>query len=221
MTAVFVTGTGTDIGKTYVAQQLLRQSIGAGRPCGALKPVISGFDPTDYEGCDSAVLLGAMGRAATIEAISEISPWRYKAPLAPNMAAAAEGLSVDFAAVVDFCGAEIAGLRDRSLFIEGVGGVMSPLSDDATNLDWIQALHIPVILVAGTYLGAISHTLSAMEVLRARTIEIKGIVLSESAGDQVGLAETKAELERFLDGVRVGGIARQGAAPDLVALLGF
>ena len=210
MTALFVTGTGTDIGKTYVTARLIEDSRGQGRAVRALKPMLSGFDALAPEGCDSAILLAAMGREPSIGNISLITPWRYRAPLAPNMAARAEGASVDMDAVVEFCRAEMAraDADGADLFIEGVGGVMSPVSDQATNLDWIGALDIPALLVAGTYLGAISHTLTAGAAMMEAGARLQGITLSESEGEQVGLAETKAELERFLKGVTLECVAR-------------
>ena len=214
MTAVFVTGTGTEIGKTFVTTQLIGQLRAEGRAVRALKPLISGFDAAAPEGSDAAVLLAAMGLDANAENIAAISPWRYARPLAPNMAARAEGEVVDMDAVVEFCGAEMARAEaaGETLLIEGVGGIMSPVSDDATNLDWIAALEIPALLVAGTYLGAISHTLTAVAAMRARSLEITRIVLSESGGEQVGLAETAAELERFLAGIQVQEGARAAAS---------
>lgn len=212
MTALFVTGTGTDIGKTFVTARLINEGRRQGRTLRALKPLLSGFDGLAPEGCDSAVLLAAMGRQPSFDNICAITPWRYAAPLAPNMAARAEGAGVDMDAILEFCRAEIARAEadGADLYIEGVGGVMSPVSDSATNLDWIAALGIPALLVAGTYLGAISHTLTAVAAMKDSGAALHGITLSESAGEQVGLAETKAELERFLKGVTVVGEARAG-----------
>lgn len=210
MTALFVTGTGTDIGKTFVTAGLIEDARQQGRAARAIKPLLSGFDQTQPEGCDSAILLAAMGKEASFDNIHAITPWRYRAPLAPNMAARAEGGAVDMDAVLDFCHAEIAraAADGAALYIEGVGGVMSPVSDHATNLDWITRLGIPAWLVAGTYLGAISHTLTAVAAMNAAGADLQGITLSESAGEQVGLAETKAELERFLKGITLECVTR-------------
>jgi dethiobiotin synthetase len=210
MTALFVTGTGTDIGKTFVTARLIQQARSRGHAVRALKPLLSGFDGSAPEGCDSAVLLAALGVQPSLENINAITPWRYAQPLAPNMAARAEGTSVDMDGVLDFCRAGIARAEANreTLYIEGVGGIMSPVADTATNLDWIAALGIPALLVAGTYLGAISHTLTAVAAMQTGGVALDEIVLSESQGEQVGLAETKGELERFLPNVKVGEVER-------------
>ena len=66
------------------------------------------------------------------------------------------------------------------LLIEGIGGVMVPLDDRRTVLDWMSLLRIPVVLVAGSYVGTISHTLTALEVLARRNLDIAAVVVSES-----------------------------------------
>jgi dethiobiotin synthetase len=121
------------------------------------------------------------------------------------MAAAREGRTIDFAEVVGFCRDAIA-TRDGALLIEGVGGVMAPLDPRHTVLDWMAALDIPLVLVAGSYLGTISHTLTALDVLRRRGLAVACLVISESAGSPVGLDETREALARWAGG------------PDVVAL---
>ena len=210
MTALFVTGTGTDIGKTFVTARLIREARDGGKPARALKPLLSGFDPAVPEVSDSGVLLVAMGLAASAENIATITPWRFAASLAPNMAARVENAAVDMEAVIKFCRTEMARayVDGETLYIEGVGGLMSPVSDTATNLDWIAALGIPALLVAGTYLGAISHTLTAIAAMKSAGVILAGIMISESEGEHVGLAETRGELERFLGNVALTSVAR-------------
>jgi len=83
------------------------------------------------------------------------------------------------------------------LLIEGVGGVMVPLDDTRTVLDWIAALRVPAILIAGSYLGTISHTLTAFDVLRRREIVVRAIVVNESEGSTVPLDDTVKSIARF------------------------
>ena len=139
----------------------------------ALKPVVSGFDPAAAADSDPGVLLAALGRAVTPEAVAEIAPWRFRAPLSPDMAARLEGRTVDVDAVVGFCRERIAA-TEGVVVIEGVGGVMVPLDDRRTVLDWITALDVPAVLVSGSYLGAISHTLCALDVLVRRGVAVVG-----------------------------------------------
>ncbi len=218
MSAYFITATGTDIGKTFVARGLIRALRGAGRDVAALKPVVSGFDPLEAAGSDSGLLLAALGRPVTPDTIDEISPWRFAAPLAPDLAAAREGRDVDMRELIRFCHAAIAAERDV-LLIEGAGGLMSPVSAEHIMLDWIGALGLPVILVAGSYLGTISHTLTALDVLARRALRVAALVVSETAGSPVRLEETCDMLSRFASQHELVALPRLGpSSPEHPAL---
>ncbi len=179
MKALFVAGTGTDLGKTHVACALLRAARARGATADAFKPVVSGFDPDSPEASDPARLADALGRP---EAWAEISPRRYRAPLAPNLAARLEGDTRRMSDLVADCRTWLGSREVDLAIVEGAGGVMSPMTDDATNLDLMAALGLPVLLVAGSYLGTASHLLTALEVVRARGLTVAAIVVSESLG---------------------------------------
>lgn len=151
----FITGTGTDVGKTYVARLLCGQNGWK-----AMKPVSCGSEDEEILGCKPL--------------------YKFKLPASPHIAAKAENVVMDFDKIVAYCknsGADI---------IEGAGGVMSPITETRTNLDLIKALDLPVILVAGTYLGTISHTLTALEVLKGREVIL--ILSQTNAADMSELA---------------------------------
>jgi dethiobiotin synthetase len=207
VSATFVTATGTDIGKTFVTAGLIRHWRTAGRPVDAIKPVVSGFDPAQAAASDPGVLLAALGRPLNEDTVEQISPWRFKAPLAPDMAAAREGKSIDFDALVDHSRRACARARGP-LLIEGVGGVMVPLDARRTVLDWIAALRLPVLLVAGSYLGSISHTLTCLDVLARRDLAVRAVVISETPSSPVPLAESVAAIARFAKATLVIGIPR-------------
>jgi len=158
---------------------------------------LSGYDPADAAGSDAGILLAAMGKKVTPENIAAIAPWRFAAPLSPDMAAAREGRRIDLGAVVTFCRAAMAAAPGL-LLVEGVGGAMVPLNGRKTVRDWVGTLQIPVILVAGTYLGTISHTLTTAKALTIAGIRIAAVVLSESMESPVAAEETAAVIERFL-----------------------
>ncbi len=198
MPAVFITATGTEIGKTFVAAGLISCLRRRGREVGALKPVVSGFDPDQASASDPGLLLSALERKAAAADIAAITPWRFLAPLSPDMAARQEGKTIDFAALVGFCRTAIQTAKDV-LVIEGIGGLMVPLDARSTVLDLIEALQIPVILVAGTYLGTLSHVLSALEVATMRGIDIAALVLNETPNSSVPIAATRASLRNFCD----------------------
>ena len=225
MAAYFVTATGTDIGKTFVTAGLIRYLRGAGQPVSALKPVVSGYEPSVVETSDPAVLLKALGRQVSADEVASIAPWRFRAPLSPDIAAAREGRSIAFDELIAFSRAAVKAATGM-LFIEGVGGIMVPLQDKHTVLDWMTALNIPLILVVGGYLGAISHTLTALDVITQRKLKVAAIVVSESERGTVELHDTVDSIARFSNGVEVvglprlpGGINEHPAFAQIAALL--
>ncbi len=217
MRTLFVTATGTEIGKTYVTAALARHFKAQGERVAVLKPVLSGFDPDDFAGSDPALLLQALGETPTLKAIERISPFRYRAPLAPNQAAAKEGRSVDFNAIVKCC-EDAAAANGDLLLIEGIGGLMVPLDESRTVLDLIAALGAPVLLVTGSYLGTLSHTLTAVEAAKTRRLVLQAIVVSESEGSTVSLEDTAATIRQFTD-LPVAAVTRGGSIQSVAALL--
>ena len=217
MSAFFVTATGTDIGKTFITAGLIRHLRGVGKYPRAFKPVVSGFERANAAASDPGVLLDAMGEAISDENLNRISPWRYAAPLSPDMAAVREGKTLDFDAIVAAARAQTG----DPLFVEGVGGVMVPLDARRTVLDLMAALKLPLIVVTGNYLGTLSHTLTALEALRARDLTVAALVVN-GGDDPVPLAETVAALARFARGTPIATIphvsAPHEAAPAFAAL---
>lgn len=200
MKRFFVTGVGTDIGKTFLTAALTWQLRKQGKQVLALKPVASGFDEKNSEASDSAVLLRAMEQPITHQAIAAISPWRFAAPLSPDMAAAREGRSVPLKALAQFCDAHKAYAADY-LLIEGAGGVMTPVNETHSMLDWMALQNCKIILVTGTYLGSISHTLTALAALLARGLHVQTVVINTSANAAVSAEETRASLAAHAPGV--------------------
>lgn len=215
MHAFFVTATGTDIGKTYLGCGLLRHWRKRGLKVGAFKPVLSGFDAAQAEASDAGMLLAALGRPVDATSLDEISPWRFAAPLSPDMAAAKEGRHIDYKAVLSAS----RGFLDRDCdvaLIEGAGGVMAPLTDDRTMLDWISDTRLPAILVTGSYLGTLSHSLTALRVLAEQGIPVAAIVMNETPGSTVKLAENAAALARRWPAAPVKALPRD-AGPQAMA----
>jgi dethiobiotin synthetase len=225
MAAYFVTSTGADVGKTFVTAGLIRRLREAGAAVDALKPVVNGYDSSVVETSDPAVLLAALGRPLAAEEVARISPWRFRAPLSPDLAAAREGRTLAFDELVAFSRTAVDAAKGI-LLIEGVGGIMVPLDGRHTVLDWMAVLHIPLLLVVGGYLGTISHTLTALDVLAQRKLAVAAIVVSESERNPVELADTVASIARFSGDVEViglprlpGGINQHPAFARIAALL--
>ena len=228
MSQLFVSGSGTGIGKTRVTCLLVQQLRAAGKEVRALKPVISGYDPDAIEESDTGLLLSAMGENLDEAAIGSISPWRFAEPLSPDMAAAREARRLDVGEIVGFCRYAGPAEGDAVVIAEGVGGVMVPLSDEETVIDWMTALNWPVVLVAGSYLGTLSHTLTAIEAVRYRGLTLSGIVMSESEESPVPLVETVETIARFVSDTPVIGLPRHdveqtniGDLPNIAEALGL
>ncbi|MBU0751837.1 MAG: dethiobiotin synthase [Gammaproteobacteria bacterium] len=207
--AYFITATGTDLGKTWLTAGVAAACHARGVAVRAVKPVMSGYDAANPAASDAGVLLQKLGTpgvlctsfgrlpsgraGVTASEVAAIAPWRFAAPLSPDLAAAREGRAIDFAELVGWCRGEME-RNDGLLLIEGVGGVMVPLDARHTVRDWIAALGLPVVLVAGSYLGALSHTLTALSALREAGVVPCAIVVNESAGSSVGVEDTVASL---------------------------
>lgn len=209
MRALFLSGAHTDVGKTYVACAMLRAARAKGRSVAALKPVVSGIDEADWAQSDPGRLLAAMGRPLTSVELDAIAPLRFAAALSPPMAARLEGRELLGAELVEFCRAGLAASTADLMLVEGAGGVMSPMAEDATCLDLMLALGLPTVVVGGSYLGAISHTLTAIETLRGRGVTIEAVVVSQSGDPEApDFAQSVESVARFAPGVRVIAAAR-------------
>lgn len=210
---LFITGTGTGVGKTLVTAALCWQIRGEGLGVQALKPVLSGYKATDK--CnDAAVLLRSMGKSVNKETVAAIAPWRYKAPLSPHLAARKEVGPVAAKAVAQFCRMQAKASAVNISLVEGAGGILSPLNERETMRDLARQLTYPCIMVGGTYLGAISHMLCALESLAQTDLQLRGVVISQSE-HCAGLAETAEAIGQFAQGsVNVYTIARTTIADE-------
>jgi dethiobiotin synthetase len=197
LTPIFIAGAHTDVGKTHVACALIEAARRRGLSVEALKPVVSGFDAADWAGSDPGRLLAALGLPLTPQTLEAISPWRFGAPLAPPSAARLEGRDLPLGPITRFCRRRLESSKADLVVVEGVGGVMSPIAQAATGLELVAALGAPAVLVGGSYLGAISHMLTALETLRARALLVVAAVVSESESPAPDFEETAAMLIEF------------------------
>ena len=224
MSAIFVTAIGTDCGKTHVSAALLRELTAMGRAALGLKPLMSGYSPTALETSDAGRLLAASGKPVNSEMLPTICWKSFTEWAAPNVAARTAGIPLDYAELFAFTRTRLAAHEGPAL-IEGAGGVMSPLTDTHTNLDLMSDLGLPVLLMTSNYLGAVSHTLTALEVLQQRGLTIAAITVTQSL-PHAGLAAPMVdELRRWTKlSVHTAGFSRTPAddaiwAKPLVDLL--
>ena len=195
MSKYFITSTGTDIGKTHLVCSMIKEFREQNKNILAIKPIISGYEDGNSD-TDTAKILTALGKNINLDNINLISPWRFKAPLSPDMASAKENKIINFTQLLDYC-KDAENLTDN-LIIEGVGGIMVPINNEKTILDLMQVLNYPVILVVGSYLGSISHSLTAINCLEARNLNIHKIIISQSI-DGIDCEDTKKTIANFTD----------------------
>lgn len=192
--AFFITATGTELGKTLITAGLAWQLRQQGRKVLAIKPVASGF--TSLESSDTGILLAAQGREVTLHQTDAITPWRFAAPISPHLAAEQEESTLTPKDILIFCETAIA--QPCLTLIEGAGGVLSPLVQGYTQGDLLQELNIPAIVVAGSYVGAISHTLCTIEAMQARKIAVQAVVISASADSASSVEQTRHSIASHL-----------------------
>ena len=219
MKTVFITASGTEIGKTFVTRALIHQLRRRNRGVRALKPILTGLDKADNIYNDAELLLKSLSVNICPENISRISPWRFKQPFSPDLAAALERSSISFEDLLAFCKKHD---KSDALLIEGIGGIMVPLDKTHTVLDWINALRAPVLLIVGSYLGTLSHTLTALGMLTANSITVAGIVVNESLTQPIPAQETAKIISRFSHNIPIRVLPRVNKpedAPDLLPLI--
>jgi dethiobiotin synthetase len=207
MAAFFVTGAGTDIGKTWISARLLRFWRWQGLKPSAIKPAASGFDARNPLASDAAELLKALALPTDLKAVEAMSPFRLRAPLSLDQAAAREGQRLSVWGLSTACAAVVAAAQGPVL-IEGAGGVMSPVNEDETMLDLALALGKPCIFVCGSYLGAISHALTGLAVLRAKGAAVALVLVNETPGSPVTLLDTVVTLTAHVRGAPVLAVER-------------
>jgi dethiobiotin synthetase len=170
MNVLFVTGTDTGVGKTFVACALAHAMRTAGLRVGVMKPVETGVDDVPE---DAVRRRDAAGDTA---ALDDVCPYRFRAALAPATAAPLEHRAVDLDRIA-------ALLMRRAMaadmfVVEGAGGLLCPVTDDCTWLDLIRTLNLPVLLVAANRLGMLNHCALTARVLRTEGVTARGVILS-------------------------------------------
>jgi dethiobiotin synthetase len=196
MSAAFITAIGTDCGKTHVSAAILRRLTAHRRQPLALKPLMSGYSPDKLQDSDAGRLLLAMGRPITPETVSDICWKTFTEWSAPNVAARRAGVALDYKEMLAFVRERLDPHKGPAL-VEGAGGVMSPLTDTYTNIDLAADLALPVVLLASNYLGAVSHTLTALEVLAHRKLTVAAIAVTQPLPNAGLAAPLVNELSRW------------------------
>ncbi|KTD53123.1 Dethiobiotin synthetase [Legionella santicrucis] len=181
MRRYFITGTDTDCGKTYVTARLVDYFLNAV----AIKPIASGCVEIENQLISHDAQLLQKNNKFPLELIN---PWRFKLPVSPHIAAENEGVCLSVTEIADYClNLDLEGTEQ--LFIEGAGGLMVPLNDNETWIDWLKITKIPVVFVVGMKLGCINHALLTEAALNAHKIECIGWIANCIDPDMQALSE--------------------------------
>ena len=212
MSLVLVTGTDTGVGKTFVTCALALALRARGRRVGVVKPVETGVDG---EPDDARRLATAAGDTSPLD---DVCPYRFRAPLAPSVAAACEGRAIDLDRLV-----QLITRRARTvdvLLVEGAGGLLVPIAGATTYLDLAQRLAAPLLIVAANRLGTVNHTALTARVATSAGVAVLGFVLSQPSPTTDRSAETNADTIASATGLRCLGVLPHLRSPeDASALL--
>ena len=196
---LFVTGTGTEVGKTVVAATIARTLAGGGRRVAVFKPAVTGLDEgveTDHE-----LLRRAAGSSQVDE---EIAPYRYGPPASPHLAAALAGEEIDPERLRQAAKAAADGAE--AIVCEGVGGLLVPLSPGYLVRDLAVDLGHPLVLVASPGLGTINHTLLTVEAARTGGLRVAAVVMTPWPGEPSVMERSNRETIARLGDVPVTGL---------------
>ena len=192
MPGLFITGTDTGVGKTFLARGIAAVLRAGGRRVGVMKPVETGCGAgLTRRPADALALRAAAGSTLSLD---RICPWQLDAPLAPDVAARLENTRIDPAAIVAAFRA-IDDEHDMTL-VEGAGGLLVPIVERYTMADLAHDLGLPLLVVVDSKLGAINHTLLTLEAAAARGLAVSGYVLNHAAAADEAAATNASVLER-------------------------
>lgn len=225
MRGLFVTGTGTGVGKTIVSAALLAAMRAAGEPVRAHKPVVTGLAeppgfgqspegwPPDQPGPwppDHELLALAAGMTP-----DEVAPLRYGPAVSPHLAAALAGASIDPTTLV--ANARKTGAVQATLVVEGVGGLLVPLTDDFMVRDLAVELALPLLIASSPGLGTINHTLLTLQAARSVALDVRAVVLTPWPREPSAMERSNRETIAHMGEIEVA-ILEEVASADIPEL---
>ena len=210
---LLITGTGTDVGKTYVSGLIASALRERGVDVGVYKPVSSGCELRDgvLVSPDAEHLWQAAGRPRVLR---DVSPLCFAAAVAPNVAARLEKKSVDAALLRNGIG---AWSDSDVILVEGVGGLMSPISDEDLVVDLAVDFAFPMLVVVANRLGCINDTLQTLAVAAHRGLQVAGVILNDvvARANDESLDSNRLELERLASAPVLARVRHGEASLDL------
>lgn len=212
MRGLFVTGTDTEAGKSIVAAAICDALAARGERVAAFKPVVTGVDEEPGEWPRDHELLAAI----TGQRPEDVTPVTFGPAVSPHYAADLAGVELEAGSLVR--AARVAGEGADVLVVEGVGGLLVPLTSSYSVRDFAVELGLPLVVAARTGLGTINHALLTVEAARAAGLPVMGVVMTPWPADPAAIElSNRATIER-ISGVPVAGLPR--ATPDTLAAAG-
>ena len=195
MQGVFITGTSTEVGKTFIGVAIASALTQRNIKVIPRKPIESGCTRNDDELIpqDAAALKEAANYQGSL---SEVCPYRFEPPISPVRAAHLADKILTTEQLVNIC---LEGSEQGFLLVEGAGGFYSPLAENGLNADLAVALQLPVLLVADDRLGVLSQVLLNVEAIKMRGLPLAGVVLNQLDGDHNEHMDNSADLRERLD----------------------
>lgn len=210
----FITGTDTEVGKTFISCALLHKAAQQGLTTGALKPLAAGCEEINGQWCNEDAL--ALQRAQTLQLpYATINPVALKEPMAPHIAAAREGKSLQVGRLEGFARGAMATSADLWL-VEGAGGWLVPLNPRETLADFARSLQLPVILVVGIRLGCINHALLTQLAVRQSGLPLAGWV-ANCIDPKASVIDDNIATLKTLIGAPLLGVVPQCDSPEAAA----
>ena len=195
MQGVFITGTSTEVGKTFVAVEIAKALTKKNIRVIPRKPIESGCVKQEDELIPQDAL--ALKNAAQYEgSLSEVCPYRFEPPISPVRAAHLANKILTTEQLVNIC---LNGSEKGFVLVEGAGGFYSPLAENGLNADLAVALQLPVLLVAEDKLGALSQVLLNVEAIQMRGLQLAGVVLNAISDEQNDHMDNTADLRERID----------------------
>lgn len=195
MKTLFITGTDTEVGKTYIGRMLVKALNKSGHTCEPRKPVESGCKLENGELVpeDASLYVQATNGKSTLD---EVCPYRYEPPISPERAIRLVNQTVNVEDLTKVCQPKN---NPEYLLVEGAGGFYSPLCSDGLNADLAEQLNGDVILVSKDRLGCINQTLLAMEAIQNRKLNLVAIVLNQTRDHEESSMDNIEDLRMRLD----------------------
>jgi dethiobiotin synthetase len=208
---LFISGTDTGVGKTVVAAAIARQWRREGRPFHVCKPVATGASFRHGWLVSDDTL--ALAQAAGDTNLQAITPHVLEEAAAPPVAARVAGVAIDMPMLAG--AVRRRAIHDGAVLVEGVGGLLCPLTESATVADLIGDLALPLLVVARRSLGTLNHTLLTLEAARRRDLRVLGLIVNETTPVQ-GIAEETSveELRRRIEVPLLAVVPHQAAGHD-------